>query len=85
VLWKCDLEPNTKGGTYATRIWKLYIKKNVQSNARERTPAPELNNEFYNLYKDLNVTDDIKIRRLRWAGHIIRAEERIHVAHAKHV
>jgi hypothetical protein len=36
------------------------------------------NSEICNLYKDLNTMDDIKIRRLGWAGHIIRVEyERI--------
>jgi hypothetical protein len=33
------------------------------------------NNELYSLYKELNVVEDIKIRRLEWAGHIIRMEE----------
>jgi hypothetical protein len=33
---------------------------------------PRWNNE---LYKDLNIVEDIKIRRLGWAGHIIRMEE----------
>jgi hypothetical protein len=27
------------------------------------------------LYKELNIVEDIKIRRLEWAGHIIRMEE----------
>ena len=37
-----------------------------------------MNSETYSLYKDLNIVGDIKIRRLRWVGHIIRmAEERI--------
>jgi hypothetical protein len=36
------------------------------------------NNELYSLYNDLNIVEDIKIRRLGWAGHIIRMEgERI--------
>jgi hypothetical protein len=33
--------------------------------------------EIYTLYKDLNIVDDIKIRRLKWAGHIMRMEEEI--------
>jgi hypothetical protein len=33
------------------------------------------NNELCSLYKDLNIVDDIKIRRLGWAGHIIRMED----------
>jgi hypothetical protein len=33
------------------------------------------NNELCSLYKEPNIVEDIKIRRLRWAGHIIRMEE----------
>jgi hypothetical protein len=36
---------------------------------------PRWNNELYRLYNDLNIVEDIKIRRLGWAGHIIRMEE----------
>jgi len=34
------------------------------------------NSEIYGLHKDLNIVDDIKIRRLGWAGRIIRVEEK---------
>jgi hypothetical protein len=37
--------------------------------------CPRWNNELYSLYKEPNIVDDIKIRRLEWAGHIIRMEE----------
>jgi len=33
------------------------------------------NNELYSLYKELNIVEDIKIRRLEWAGLVIRMEE----------
>jgi hypothetical protein len=33
------------------------------------------NTEIYSLYQDLNIVDDIRIRRLGSAGHIIRMEE----------
>jgi len=36
---------------------------------------PRWNNELYSLYKESNIVEDIKIRRLEWAGHIIRMEE----------
>jgi hypothetical protein len=36
---------------------------------------PRWNSEVYNLYKDLNILDDIKIRRLGWAGHFVRMED----------
>jgi hypothetical protein len=37
--------------------------------------CPSCNNELYSLYNEPNIVEDIKIRRLKWAGHIIRAEE----------
>jgi hypothetical protein len=36
---------------------------------------PRWNNERYSLYKEPNIVKDIKIRRLEWAGHIIKMEE----------
>jgi hypothetical protein len=36
---------------------------------------PRWNNELCNLYKGSNIVEDIRIRRLEWAGHIIRMEE----------
>jgi len=34
-----------------------------------------MNCEIYNFYKDLNTVSDIKIRRLGWAGRIVRMED----------
>ena len=36
---------------------------------------PRWNNELYSLYNEPNIVEDIKIRRLEWAGHIINMEE----------
>jgi hypothetical protein len=36
---------------------------------------PTWNNELYSLYSEPNIVEVIKIRRLEWAGHIIRMEE----------
>jgi len=38
---------------------------------------PRWNIELYSLYDEPNIVEDIKIKRLGWAGHIIRREERI--------
>ena len=38
---------------------------------------PRWNSEVYNLYKDLNILDDIKIRRLGWASDFVRMEDNI--------
>jgi hypothetical protein len=42
--------------------------------ARMCGAIPLLNSEIYNLYKDLNIVDNIKIRRLGQVGYIIRME-----------
>jgi hypothetical protein len=36
---------------------------------------PRWNNELYSLYNEPSIMEDIRIRRLGWAGHIIRMEE----------
>jgi len=36
---------------------------------------PRWNSAVHNLYKDLNIVCSVKIRRLRWTGHIIRMED----------
>jgi hypothetical protein len=36
---------------------------------------PRWNNELYCLCNEPDIVEDIKIRRLVWAGHIIRTEE----------
>ena len=36
---------------------------------------PRLNSKLYSLYNEPNISEDIKIRRLRWADHRIRMEE----------
>jgi hypothetical protein len=36
---------------------------------------PRWNNGLYSLYNEPKIVEDIKIRRLGWAGHIIRMKE----------
>jgi hypothetical protein len=36
---------------------------------------PRWNNKLYSLYSEPDIVEDIKIRRLEWAGNIIRMEE----------
>jgi hypothetical protein len=58
------------------------IKMNIFMHGRIYGPTkegvrwcPRWNDELYSLYNELNIVEDIKIRRLGWAGHIIRMEE----------
>jgi hypothetical protein len=37
---------------------------------------PRWNNELYSLYNEPNIMEDIKIRRLGWAGHIMRMKKK---------
>jgi hypothetical protein len=54
-----------------------YKKKNLPCRGLTNVDKhwPRWNSAIYNLYEDLNNVCDIKIRRLRWAGHIIRMED----------
>jgi hypothetical protein len=38
-------------------------------------PRPGWYSEIFNLYKDLTIVDDNKMRRLGWAGHVVRMED----------
>ena len=44
----------------------------IQDKGRWR---PRWDTEIYNLYKDLNIVDDMKIRRLGWVCHVTRVED----------
>ena len=44
----------------------------TQERGRWRT---RWNNELYSLYNEPNIVEDIKIRRLVWAGHIMKMED----------
>jgi hypothetical protein len=56
---------------------KKNFRKNIWPNTKKKKGhwRPRSNSEIYEFYKDLNIVDDVKIRRLVWASHIIRIEE----------
>jgi hypothetical protein len=51
------------------------IRLNGPKEERKWRWCHRWNNELYRLHNDLNIVEDIKIRRLGCAGHIIRMEE----------
>jgi hypothetical protein len=63
-----------KSGTFERKMLRrIYgpINENGQWRCRYNT-------ELYELYKDIDMVNDVKLRRLQWAGHVIRmSEERI--------
>ena len=56
--------------TFERKILRIYSP--IQDEGRRR---PRCYSEICNLYKDLNIVDDNKIRTLGWAGHSIRMED----------
>jgi hypothetical protein len=59
--------------TFERKILKI-VHGPIQDKEQWR---PRWNGEVYNLYKDLNILDDIKNRRLGWAGHFVMEDEKI--------
>ena len=55
--------------TFERKILRIYGP--IQDEGRRR---PRCYSEICNLYKDLNIVDDNKIRRLGWEGHVVRME-----------
>jgi hypothetical protein len=53
----------------------MHLKGKFGVKTRKWLLAHRGNSEIYNPYKDLNILEDIKIRRLEWASHFMRMEE----------
>ena len=69
-----DICPNT------TKFYLLYSSVKIFRSVcdpiqNKKRWHPRWNGEICNLYKDLNIVDVVKIRRLGWVCHIIRMED----------
>ena len=52
------------------------IKRRVYGQVQDKGHRhPRYNSAIYNLYKDLNIVDNIQLRRLGWVVHIIRMQD----------
>jgi hypothetical protein len=56
--------------TFESKLRRIYGP--IQDKRRWRS---RWNSEICNLYKVLNIVDDIKIGRMGWAGHVARMED----------
>ena len=75
VIWKCSLDPNTDGRQLLRTFQREVLRRihgPIEDKGRWRH---RWNSGIYNLYKDLNIVEDIKIRRLRWASGVTRMED----------
>jgi hypothetical protein len=54
--------------------WKI-LRRVYGPSHEEGCRRPRWNNEIYSLCKEPNIVEDIKIRRLEWAGHIMRMKK----------
>ena len=71
VTWTLTQTAEHMRNTFESKI----LRRVYSLTQEEERWRPRWNNEFYSLYNELNIVDDIKFRRLEWAGHIIRMEE----------
>ena len=78
VLWKCNLDPNTKTGQLLHAFDTKMLRRIYGQIQVKRYWHPRWNSKIYNIHNYINIVDDIKIRKLGWVGCIIRMEvERI--------
>jgi len=71
VTWTLTQTAQQMLNTFERKILRR-IYGPTQEGGRWR---PRWNSELCSLYNEPNIVGDIKIRRLGWAGHIIRMEE----------
>jgi hypothetical protein len=64
VLWKCNLDPNRNDRTNALYSEKENIRRIYGRIQDKEYWHPMCSSEIHNLYKDLNIGDDAKIRKL---------------------
>ena len=58
------------------RAFERQILRRIYGQLQDKRHwCPRWNDEIYNIYKYTNFVDDIKIRKLGWAGYIIRMED----------
>ena len=75
MLWKCNLDPNTKKTEQRICTFERKLLRRIYGPIQDKGRwSPRWNSETYNLYKDLKFVDDMKIRRLGWARHVVRME-----------
>ena len=86
IIYKTLIRPVL---TYASETWTLNKQDINRLNIFERKILRGIfgpvkvnnewriryNHELYQLYKEPNIIEFIKINRLRWAGHLIRLED----------
>jgi hypothetical protein len=77
VLLRCNGNLNTSNRAVAKYVRKENTAKNIRANIRGSVGLWRTRwiNELYSLYKQPNIDERIKLRRLEWAGHLIRMEE----------
>jgi len=71
VTWTLTQTAEQMPNTFEWKILRR-IYGPTQEGARWR---PRWNSELYSLYSEPDIVEHIKIRRLGWAGHVIRMEE----------
>jgi len=70
VTWTLTQTAEQRLNTFGRKILRIYGPSQEGGYYR-----PRWNSEHYILYNEPNIVEDIKIRRLGWAGHIIRMDE----------
>jgi hypothetical protein len=58
------------------RIFERKVLRRIYRPTREKErPRIKYNHELYDLYKNPEIVKTVKLRRLRWLGHLTRANE----------
>jgi hypothetical protein len=71
VTWTLTQMTEQMPCTFESTILRR-IYSPIQDKRRWR---PRRSSEIYNVHRVLNIVDDIKIRRIGWAGHVARMED----------
>ena len=72
VVWMCNADTITECRKNAQHTWEKSPKENYGPVLANRHWWNMHNNEIYNLYKEMELTKNIRLRRLQWVGYVLR-------------
>jgi hypothetical protein len=82
VLCGCETRSLTVRGEHKLRVFENRVLRRISGAKGDEVKGGRRklhNEEFHNLYSSPNIISNIKLRRMRWAGHLARMgeEERV--------
>jgi hypothetical protein len=73
VLYGCEMWARTEQMKSSLKTWERKILRKIYGPVKDQNGwRIQTNDELQTMYKKPNIVTTIKVRRLEWAGHLVR-------------